>query len=126
MNTVDLLSNARRASTLLKAMSNERRLLILCYLAEGEKSVGELEDLVDLSQSALSQHLARLRRDKLVRTRRSAQNIYYSLNGHEAQTVMATLHGLYCAPSARNQDEAAAAEPDAPTESTAEESAPAS
>lgn len=120
MNTVDLLSNARRASTLLKAMSNERRLLILCYLAEGEKSVGELEDLVDLSQSALSQHLARLRRDKLVRTRRSAQNIYYSLNGHEAQTVMATLHSLYCAPSARNQDEAA------PTESTAEEPAPAS
>lgn len=101
MNTVDLLSNARRASTLLKAMSNERRLLILCYLAEGEKSVGELEELVDLSQSALSQHLARLRHDKLVRTRRSAQNIYYSLNGHEAQTVMATLHGLFCAPSDR-------------------------
>ena len=100
MNIADLQSNARRASTLLKAMSNERRLLILCYLSEGEKSVGELEELVDLSQSALSQHLARLRRDKLVRTRRAAQNIYYSLNGHEAQTIMATLHGLYCAPAA--------------------------
>lgn len=107
MNIADLQSNARRASTLLKAMSNERRLLILCYLTEGEKSVGELEELVDLSQSALSQHLARLRRDKLVRTRRSAQNIYYSLNGHEAQTVMATLHGLFCAPSARKDDGAA-------------------
>jgi len=109
MNIADLQSNARRASTLLKAMSNERRLLILCYLTEGEKSVGELEELVDLSQSALSQHLARLRRDKLVRTRRSAQNIYYSLNGHEAQTVMATLHGLYCVPGARKDDGATTA-----------------
>ncbi|WP_114860469.1 ArsR/SmtB family transcription factor [Azospirillum brasilense] len=105
MNIADLQSNARRASTLLKAMSNERRLLILCYLTEGEKSVGELEELVDLSQSALSQHLARLRRDKLVRTRRAAQNIYYSLNGHEAQTIMATLHELFCAPAARKKDE---------------------
>ncbi|CAO3379286.1 ArsR/SmtB family transcription factor [Azospirillum argentinense] len=104
MNIADLQSNARRASTLLKAMSNERRLLILCYLTEGEKSVGELEELVDLSQSALSQHLARLRRDKLVRTRRAAQNIYYSLNGHEAQTIMATLHELFCAPVTRKTD----------------------
>ncbi|WP_448204341.1 ArsR/SmtB family transcription factor [Azospirillum sp. sgz302134] len=110
MNVADLQLNARRASALLKAMSNERRLLILCYLVEGEKSVGELEDLVDLSQSALSQHLARLRRDKLVRTRRSAQNIYYSLNGHEAQTVMATLHGLFCTPALRKDDGAAPAE----------------
>ena len=95
MNIADLQNNARRASTLLKAMSNERRLLILCYLSEGEKSVGELEELVDLSQSALSQHLARLRRDKLVRTRRNAQNIFYSLNGHEAEEIMATLRNLY-------------------------------
>ncbi|MBP2314073.1 ArsR/SmtB family transcription factor [Azospirillum soli] len=112
MNIADLQSNARRASTLLKAMSNERRLLILCYLTEGEKSVGELEELVDLSQSALSQHLARLRRDKLVRTRRSAQNIYYSLNGHEAQTVMATLHGLFCAPGTRKDEGASAPTPE--------------
>ena len=111
MNIADLQSNARRASTLLKAMSNERRLLILCYLTEGEKSVGELEELVDLSQSALSQHLARLRRDKLVRTRRSAQNIYYSLNGHEAQTVMATLHNLFCAPNARKDEGASTPAP---------------
>ncbi|WP_449234729.1 ArsR/SmtB family transcription factor [Azospirillum doebereinerae] len=96
MKIEDLQANARRASVLLKAMCNERRLLILCHLSQGERSVGELEELVGLSQSALSQHLARLRRDKLVRTRRSAQNIYYSLNGHEAETIMATLHGLYC------------------------------
>lgn len=96
MKIEDLQANARKASTLLKAMSNERRLLILCYLSTGEKSVGELEGLVGLSQSALSQHLARLRRDKLVRTRRSAQNIYYSLSGGEATAVMGTLHALYC------------------------------
>ncbi len=108
MNIADLQSNARRASALLKAMSNERRLLILCYLTEGEKSVGELEELVALSQSALSQHLARLRRDKLVRTRRAAQNIFYSLNGQEAQTVMATLHTLFCKPAARPDEDSAA------------------
>ncbi|HYE51271.1 MAG TPA: metalloregulator ArsR/SmtB family transcription factor [Azospirillaceae bacterium] len=88
--------NARKASSLLKVMGNERRLLILCHLAEGERSVGELEDLVGLSQSALSQHLAKLRREKLVRTRRSAQTIYYSLNGREAMAVMAVLHELHC------------------------------
>lgn len=99
MKIEDLQANARRASALLKAMCNERRLLILCYLSQGERSVGELEELVGLSQSALSQHLARLRRDKLVRTRRSAQNIYYSLNGHEAPTIMSTLYDLYCVPA---------------------------
>ena len=62
----------------------------------GERSVGELERLVGLSQSALSQHLARLRRDGLVKTRRSAQTIYYSLAGEEAREVLATLCRLYC------------------------------
>lgn len=97
----DMEKNAKRASTLLKAMSNERRLMILCHLVTGEKSVGTLESLVGLSQSALSQHLARLRRDGFVRTRREAQTIYYSLKGDEAATVLATLHGLYCAPAGR-------------------------
>lgn len=108
MNADALRVNARTASSLLRAMGNERRLLILCYLSEGEHSVGELERLVGLSQSALSQHLARLRRDKLVRTRRSAQTIYYSLNGREATAVMGTLHQLYCADDAarRNGKEA--------------------
>jgi DNA-binding transcriptional ArsR family regulator len=95
-NMGEMQRNARRASSLLKAMSNERRLLILCYLASGERSVGELERLVGLSQSALSQHLARLRRDKLVKTRRAAQTIYYSLAGHEAASIMSVLHDLYC------------------------------
>lgn len=93
-----LQENARRASALLKAMSNEHRLMVLCQLLHGEKSVGQLERIVGLSQSALSQHLARLRRDDLVKTRRSAQTIYYSLKGEEASAVINTLYTLYCAP----------------------------
>ena len=100
-----LQANARRASALLKAMSNERRLLILCHLGLGEKSVGELERLVGLSQSALSQHLARLRQDGLVATRRDAQTIFYSLSGHEASRVMGTLYELFCVNAAGEQTE---------------------
>ncbi len=70
---------ASEVSALLKSLSNEKRLLIICALFRGEKSVGELEEIVDISQSALSQHLARLRRDEMVETRREAQTIYYSL-----------------------------------------------
>jgi DNA-binding transcriptional ArsR family regulator len=77
-------------------MGNPHRLLVLCQLLHGEKSVGELERLVGLSQSALSQHLARLRRDGLVKTRRSAQTIFYSLSGNEAKAVISTLYCLYC------------------------------
>lgn len=98
MKPSDLETNARKASALLKAMANERRLLILCQLAQGEKSVSELESLVSLSQSALSQHLARLRRDGLVATRRNAQTIHYSLAGREAGAVMETLYALFCEP----------------------------
>lgn len=96
MNVEALDSSARRASALLKAMGNPHRLMILCQLIGGERSVGELERIVGLSQSALSQHLARLRRDKLVQTRRVAQTIYYSLAGKEASTVLSTLYQLYC------------------------------
>jgi len=92
--------NARRASTLLRALGNERRLMILCHLAAGERSVGELQRLVGLGQSALSQHLARLRRDHLVKTRRAAQTIYYALGSPEAEAVIAVLHRLYCEPDA--------------------------
>ncbi len=97
MELEKLKESALRASALLKAMSNEHRLMILCQLLPGEKSVGELERIIGLSQSALSQHLARLRRDNLVRTRRQAQTIYYSLAGAEAAAVISTLYGLYCA-----------------------------
>jgi len=105
MQVDDLRENAQKASELLKAMSNEKRLMILCYLANGEKAVGEMEKLVGLSQSALSQHLARLRRDGLVKPRRASQTIYYSLAGGEAQAIMETLHGIYCcAPEARSAE----------------------
>lgn len=90
-------ANADRASALLKAMANKRRLMVLCQLANGaERSVGELEELIGISQSALSQHLARLRQDRLVKTRRAGQVIYYSLAGAEARAIIDTLHGLYC------------------------------
>lgn len=91
-----LKEQSEQASRLLKSLANDRRLLILCHLSEAEKSVGELERLVDLSQSALSQHLARLRRDHLVQTRREAQTIYYSISSPEAGAVLQTLHKLYC------------------------------
>ena len=96
MDLLELQANVRRACVLLKAMGNDRRLLILCHLAQGEKSVGTLEQLVGLSQSALSQHLARLRRDNLVKTRRDAQTIYYSLASEEAMVLMASLYQVYC------------------------------
>ncbi len=84
------------AANLLKALSNERRLMILCAIYKSEKSVGELEHIVGLSQSALSQHLARLRRDGLVNTRREAQTIYYSMNDTATQTVLQCLYSIYC------------------------------
>ena len=89
--------NLEAATKMLKALSNERRLLIVCILHMGEQSVGALEEMIGLSQSALSQHLARLRRDGLVKTRRDAQTIYYSLSSGEAERILACLHDIYCA-----------------------------
>jgi DNA-binding transcriptional ArsR family regulator len=93
----DIEQNVDRASALLQAMSNPKRLLVLCILADGEHSVGELARRVDLSQSALSQHLARLRDDGFVSTRREAQTVFYSVAGGEVEAVLGALHGLYCA-----------------------------
>jgi DNA-binding transcriptional ArsR family regulator len=95
-----LQKSAKSASDLMKVMSNEWRLLILCHLAEEEKSVGSLEKELGLGQSALSQHLAVLRREKLVKTRRDAQSIYYSLNSDDVRAIMATLYERFCAPEA--------------------------
>ena len=80
---------------MLKAMGNPHRLVILCRLSEGPCSVGELEPVIGLSQSALSQHLARLRRDKLVTTRRDAQTIIYSLTDKRAATLIDVLCNMY-------------------------------
>lgn len=90
-------AHAADAARLLKALGNEKRLMLLCLLVEGERSVGELNARLDLSQSALSQHLAVLREDNLVTTRREAQTIYYSLAEGPAQRIIDTLHSIYCA-----------------------------
>ena len=100
MNVSDLgafQAQARSAAALLRAMSNECRLLILCFLAEsGELSVGQLVDRVELSQSALSQHLAKLRDEGLVATRKESQTVYYRVCDHKAGQLLALLHNLFC------------------------------
>ena len=89
--------HAGAAARLLKTLGNETRLQLLCLLVDGERSVGELNTRLELSQSALSQHLAVLRHDGLVLPRREAQTIFYSLASGPAQRIIATLHGIYCA-----------------------------
>lgn len=92
---------AGEASAFLRALANESRLMILCHLAakDGrEMSVGELAKAMDLDQPRLSQHLARLRRDGLVKTRREAQTIYYSVARSEAAPVIEVLHNSFCPP----------------------------
>ena len=101
----ELLEQARNASELLKALAHEGRLLILCLLAEGEKSVSELEDVMQMPQAAVSQQLARLRFDRLVTTRRDGRTIYYSIASAEVSSVIETLYNLFCAP-VRNRDAA--------------------
>lgn len=91
-------AHATDAAQLLKVLANDKRLMILCMLVDGERSVGELNAGLDLSQSALSQHLAVLREDGLVTTRRQAQAIYYALEEGPARDLLAALHGIYCAP----------------------------
>ncbi len=103
MDIGELEKNAAKAANLLKAISNDKRLLILCALYKNERCVGDLEEIVGLSQSALSQHLARLRRDGLVMTRRDAQTIYYSLEDDTVKTLLRALYGIY-APCAEAAD----------------------
>lgn len=98
IDSKSMRAHADAAAQLLKTLANEKRLLILCLLADGERCVGELNDLVDLSQSALSQHLAVLREQHMVSTRREAQTIYYSLTPGPAFAVIKTLHDIYCPP----------------------------
>ena len=92
----ELHDMASHACVLLKAMANEWRLMILCQLSEGEKTVSELQSILGLSQSALSQHLAVLRREKIVQARKHAQSVSYSLSGEDAPKVMETLHDVFC------------------------------
>ena len=88
-----------KAAQLLNAMSNQKRLMIMCHLLECEKSVGEISELVQLRQSPLSQHLAKLRALGLVTTRRDGQSIYYSLSSPEVAAILETLYTIYCMPA---------------------------
>ena len=90
---------ADKASELLKSLANRHRLLILCQLVDGERSVGDLAAFLGARDSTVSQHLALLRKDGLVQARREAQTIYYSIASGPAQRVLETLFAIYCAPA---------------------------
>ncbi len=94
-----LVDGASNASMLLKTLSHKDRLLILCELKDGEKSVGELGEVLNLPQSPLSQHLARMRREGLVKTRRQSQSIFYSLDSQNASKLIDLLHQMFCQPN---------------------------
>jgi len=103
MDIAKMEENAERASQLLTAMANPKRLLILCNLLDREMSVNELSDRVDLAQSPLSQHLSKLRAWGFVKTRREGQQIHYTLASSDVREVLATLYGIYCAPGTEAQ-----------------------
>ena len=96
INIKDMQKNSAQAAGLLKAMSNQHRLLILCHLGEKEMSVSELNNVITLSQSSLSQHLARLRQDGLVKTRRESQTIFYSIANPSVVKLITFLHSEFC------------------------------
>ena len=104
MNIEIMERAADQASQLLKALANRHRLLIICQLIDGERSVGELAEFLDLRDSTVSQHLALLRKDGLVSARREAQTIFYSISSEPAREVLRTLYQAFCAPkSARTK-----------------------
>lgn len=93
----ELAAQAAQAAAIMKAMAHEGRLLVLCYLAQaGEMPVGQLADRIGLSQSALSQHLALLRAEGLVATRKEAQSVHYRLADQKIQALLGALHDIYC------------------------------
>mgnify|MGYP006266076691 CR=1 FL=1 len=96
MNIQGIVDRADEAAGFLKSIANPCRLVLLCELSKGERPVGELEAVVGLRQSAVSQHLARLREAGLVKTRRQAQTVLYSLESEGARRVIDVLHDLYC------------------------------
>ena len=101
-NIAQFEESAGRAAALLRLLSNERRLMILCQLIGGELSVGTLQGRLGLSQSALSQHLARLRADRIVATRREGQTIFYRIIDPAALQLLETLADLFCPPGMRS------------------------
>ena len=98
MNIDVMEAAADSASDLLKALANRHRLLIVCQLIDGERSVGDLAEFLGLRDSTVSQHLALLRKDGLVSARRDAQTIYYSIASEPAREILTALYRVYCAP----------------------------
>lgn len=92
----DMAQRAAEAAAYLKTLAHEGRLMILCHLGAGERSVGELETLLDIRQAAVSQMLARLRDEGLVTTRREGKTIYYSLSDRNTEQVIQLLYSLFC------------------------------
>ncbi len=95
----EMADNARNAAAFLKTLAHEGRLMILCHLGSGERSVGELESLLGMRQAAVSQMLARLREEGLVNTRREGKTIYYSLATEDTARVIGLLYEIFCAKS---------------------------
>ncbi len=100
INVKAMSQKAESAAELLKSLANRHRLLIVCQLIEGERSVGELAEFLGIRDSTVSQHLALLRKDGLVTTRREGQTIFYAIGSAPARAVLEALYGVYCAPSA--------------------------
>jgi DNA-binding transcriptional ArsR family regulator len=103
MNIGNMEAAADRASELLKALANRHRLLIVCQLIDGERSVGDLAEFLGLRDSTVSQHLALLRKDGLVSARRDAQTIYYSIASDPAREILTALYRVYCIPPSRSK-----------------------
>ena len=99
INPSQMLTSAGEAEELLKAIANRHRLTILCQLIDGERSVGELASFLSLRDSTVSQHLALLRKDGLVTTRRDGQTIWYAIDSAPARKLLETLYQIYCAPT---------------------------
>ena len=95
-----MADKAKHATNMLKALGHEGRLMILCYLVHGEKSVTELEDALSLRQPAVSQQLARLRADDIIEARRDGKAIYYSIKDERAAKIMEVVYELFCGPDA--------------------------
>lgn len=103
MNIEELTKKSEEAASLMGLLASPQRLRILCELQSGERSVGELEAVVDLSQSALSQHLAKLRAAEVVKTRRDAQTIHYSLSDERLSRLLAVMYEIFCGPTSTSR-----------------------
>jgi len=100
-----MAERAKEATAMLKALGHEGRLMILCYLSQGEKTVTELEEILSMRQPAVSQQLARLRADDLIRARREGKAIYYSIQDDRARKIMEVVYDLFCGECGENAAE---------------------